>query len=111
VREKLYFNARLVVPVHQKAPVHLRLGDGSLGWPEAAPFQGIVVGARAPKVPQALSDQLAVGGRLVIPIGSESSQVLYCLTKQPDGTLSKRILERVAFVPLVGKQGTGERVE
>jgi protein-L-isoaspartate(D-aspartate) O-methyltransferase len=111
VRDKLYFNARLVVPAHQKAPVHLRLGDGSLGWPEAAPFQGIVVGARSPQVPPALAGQLDVGGRLVIPIGGESSQGLYCFVKTPAGGLTKTLLERVAFVPLVGKQGTGERVE
>lgn len=111
VREKLYFNARLVVPAHQKAPVHLRLGDGSLGWPEAAPFDAIVVGARAPKLPPALAEQLAPGGRLVIPIGSEWSQGLYCFTKDPAGALHKTLLERVAFVPLIGKQGTGERVE
>ena len=111
VRSTLYFSARLVVPSHQRAPVHLRQGDGSLGWPEAAPFGAIVAGARAPTLPPALAEQLAPGGRLVIPIGGERSQGLYRFTKGADGALSKTLLERVAFVPLVGKQGTGESVE
>lgn len=111
VRSQLYFNARLVVPSHQKAPVHLRQRDGSLGWPDAAPFDAIVAGARAPKLPPALVEQLAPGGRLVIPIGGESSQGLYRFRKDASGALTKTLLERVAFMPLVGKQGTGEEVE
>jgi protein-L-isoaspartate(D-aspartate) O-methyltransferase len=110
VLEQLYFNARLVVPRHQRAPVHLHLGDGSLGWAEAAPYLGIVVGARAPTVPPSLVAQLAVGGRLVIPVGGESSQVLYRLVKRPDGGLDKTLLERVSYVPLVGQEGTGRRM-
>ena len=99
--------ARLAIEPHRRAPVHTRHGDGSLGWPEAAPFDGIVSGARAPRLPESLVSQLAPGGRLVIPIGGEGVQVLYQIVKQPDGSLKKRMLEQVLFVPLVGKEGTG----
>jgi protein-L-isoaspartate(D-aspartate) O-methyltransferase len=87
--------------------VHCRQGDGSRGWPEAAPFKAIVVGARAPQVPQALVDQLAPGGRLVIPLGSDTSQTLYCITKDAGGALHRQYLERVLFVPLVAGEGRG----
>jgi protein-L-isoaspartate(D-aspartate) O-methyltransferase len=111
VQQKLYFEARLVVPRFQLAPVQLRLGDGSLGWPEAAPFDAIVVGARAPKLPPSLMEQLAPGGRMVIPIGGEAGQALCLVTKSASGQVQQKVLERVSYVPLIGKQGTGESAE
>jgi protein-L-isoaspartate(D-aspartate) O-methyltransferase len=107
IHERLYFTAKLAIERYQRAPVHTRLGDGSAGWPSQALFDAIVVGARSPKVPQSLIDQLAPLGRMVIPIGGESVQTLYRITKLKDGTLKKTILERVLFVPLVGREGTG----
>ena len=107
IHERLHFNARLTIERHRQAPVHTRLGDGSAGWPQQAPFDAIVVGARAPQLPASLVEQLAPGGRLVIPLGGESVQTLYRLSKLQDGSLRKKILERVLFVPLVGKEGTG----
>ncbi len=107
IHQKLFIDSRQTIQRHQLAPVHQRHGDGSLGWPEAEPFDAIVAGARAPKLPEALTGQLARGGRLVIPIGSESAQTLYRVRKSADGSLDKRMLERVLFVPLVGKGGTG----
>jgi protein-L-isoaspartate(D-aspartate) O-methyltransferase len=107
VHQRLYTNARIAIDRFARAPVHTRLGDGSLGWPEAAPFDAIVVGAYAPRLPAALLEQLAPGGRLVLPLGSEYSQLLYRIARRADGGLDKRLLERVLFVPLVGKQGTG----
>ena len=104
--QELYISARLTIERLRKHPVHTRQGDGSLGWPEAAPFDAIVGGACAPSVPQALLDQLAPGGRMVLPVG-DSSQVLTCFTKQPDGGIAKAYLDSVVFVPLLGKQGTG----
>jgi protein-L-isoaspartate(D-aspartate) O-methyltransferase len=104
--QDLYMTARLAVERHRKAPVHTRHGDGSLGWPQAAPFDAIVVGARAPRIPESLVEQLAPGGRLVIPIGGELSQVLVRAVKQPDGTLFRTSLDSVLFVPLRGRQGT-----
>ena len=79
----------------------------ALGWPEAAPFEAIVAGACAPKPPRSLVDQLAAGGRLVLPVGGEQNQALYRIVKHPDGSLGKTLLERVLFVPLVGREGSG----
>lgn len=80
-------------------------GDGSLGMAEAAPFDAIIVSAAAPRVPQALIDQLAVGGRLIVPVGESEQQVVQLLQKNADGTTSVRALEGCRFVPLIGEQG------
>ena len=104
---ELHINARLPVERHRQAPVYMKLGDGSVGWPGEAPFDAIVVGSRAPKLPEPLVRQLAPKGRMVIPIGEESGQTLYLIKKLEDGTLKRKVLERVLFVPLTGKEGTG----
>src|SRR5262245_43088954 len=82
--------------------IEVRIGDGYAGWPQKAPFDGIVVTAAAPHVPQALLDQLKPGGRMVIPVGEDGGmQYLKVLTKRADGgTDEKRVLP-VRFVPLV----------
>lgn len=80
--------------------VHIRLGDGSEGWAEHAPYQGILVTAAPPQVPPALLEQLAEGGRLVIPVGVQS-QELELHTRRPEGFRVER-LAAVRFVPLVG---------
>jgi len=80
-------------------------GDGSLGLPEAAPFDAIIVSAAAPSIPQALVDQLAVGGRLLIPIGEAEQQVLQLVQRNADGKTSVHTLEGCRFVPLIGEQG------
>lgn len=80
-------------------------GDGSLGLKEAAPFDAIIVSAAAPRVPQALLDQLAVGGRLLIPIGDAEQQILQLIQRHADGTTSVCTLESCRFVPLIGEQG------
>jgi protein-L-isoaspartate(D-aspartate) O-methyltransferase len=83
--------------------VHVRAGDGYLGWPEAAPFDAIVVTAAHPQIPQPLIDQLAVGGCLVMPVGDTYGvQQLTVLTKQPDATLQREALLPVRFVPITG---------
>ena len=82
--------------------IEVRIGDGYKGWPEKAPFDGIVVTAAAPKVPQALIDQLKPGGRLVIPVGGEGgAQYLKLLTKRADGGVDEKRVLPVRFVPLV----------
>jgi protein-L-isoaspartate(D-aspartate) O-methyltransferase len=82
--------------------VEVRIGDGYAGWPEKAPFDGIVVTAAAPRVPQALIDQLKPGGRMVIPVGGEGgSQYLKLLTKRSDGGVDEKRVLPVRFVPLV----------
>ncbi len=84
--------------------VSLLLGDGTLGWSNYAPFDGIVVGAGAPHVPPALEAQLAEGGRLLLPIGDRDEQVLAVFTKR-GGQLERRDITPVRFVPLIGAGG------
>ena len=82
--------------------VHVRAGDGYRGWPEAAPFAAIIVAAAAPTVPRPLTEQLAVGGRLVIPVG-EFVQDLQVLEKRASGDLHLETVLPVRFVPMVGE--------
>lgn len=84
--------------------VEVIVGDGSKGLPEHAPFDGIIVTAAAPEIPQPLLDQLKVGGRLVIPVGSGFSQDMVKATKTKKG-LEKETYPWFAFVPLVGEHG------
>jgi len=88
--------------------VRLYVGDGSLGLPSHAPFDGILVTAGAPEAPPALLEQLAPGGRLVIPIGGAYHQTLVRITKSQKGFLSEPVTGCV-FVPLVGAQGWEEK--
>ena len=82
--------------------VEVRIGDGYKGWPEKAPFDAIVVTAAAPRVPQALLDQLKPGGRMVIPVGGEGGmQYLKLLVKRADGGADEKRVLPVRFVPLV----------
>jgi len=85
------------------ADVELRTGNGSLGWPERAPFDAIIVTAAARDVPPALVEQLRPGGRMVIPVGPpHGDQDLRLITKDTDGTVGRRSIIPVAFVPLTG---------
>ena len=82
--------------------VEVRIGDGYRGWPEKAPFDGILVTAAAPQVPPALVAQLKVGGRMVIPVGdSDALQYLKVLTRRADGGYDEQRVLAVRFVPLV----------
>lgn len=86
--------------------VHVRHGDGTLGWAEYAPYQGIVVSASGPHVPDALREQLDYGGRLVIPTGSRRySQQLLRLTRLDETHYKTENLGGVRFVPLIGSDG------
>jgi protein-L-isoaspartate(D-aspartate) O-methyltransferase len=78
------------------------LGDGTLGWRQFAPFDAILVGAAAPAVPEAYIEQLAEGGRLLIPLGDREEQVLHLFTKT-NGDLERQDIAPVRFVPLLGK--------
>jgi protein-L-isoaspartate(D-aspartate) O-methyltransferase len=84
--------------------VSLLLGDGTFGWREYAPYDGIVVGAAAPSVPEPYTQQLAEGGRLVIPVGDRDEQMLVVVTRRGEGT-ERRDVVPVRFVPLLGVHG------
>lgn len=85
--------------------IHILCGDGSLGWPEFAPFDAILVSAGSPVVPDSLLRQLAIGGRLVIPVGDELSQQLLRITKTDATNFVRSTLCPVRFVPLIGREG------
>lgn len=84
--------------------LHVRVGDGTLGWPEEAPFDAILVTAGAPQVPRPLVEQLALGGRLVIPVGDRFSQTLTRVRKVKDG-VKYDYLGGCRFVRLIGQYG------
>jgi protein-L-isoaspartate(D-aspartate) O-methyltransferase len=86
------------------AEVDVRVGDGSLGVPDRAPFDAIAVAAAAPMVPPALYDQLAEGGKLVVPRGGRGGQELVLVERTPDGPVERRSVS-CRFVPLVGEEG------
>jgi protein-L-isoaspartate(D-aspartate) O-methyltransferase len=87
-----YYNVALVV------------GDGSLGLPQAAPYNAIIVSAAAPRVPPSLVEQLAAGGRMVVPVGDANQQVLKLVRKDASG-INETTLEGCRFVPLIGQGG------
>jgi len=91
------------------ANVELRTGDGTCGWAEAAPFDAILVAAAGPAVPPPLAEQLAVGGRLVMPVDEEPfGQRLVRVTRTGEDEFAQRSLCGVAFVPLIGAHGWAE---
>jgi protein-L-isoaspartate(D-aspartate) O-methyltransferase len=87
--------------------VEVIVGDGTLGYPSRAPYDGIIVTAGAPRIPAVLVDQLADGGRLVIPVGNSFHQTLTRVTKKGDSHDSEK-LEGCVFVPLIGEHGWKE---
>lgn len=88
------------------ARVDVRVGDGSLGVPERAPYEAIAVAAAAPRVPPALYEQLAEGGRLVLPRGTRWGQELVLVVRTPAGPAERTSIP-CRFVPLVGDEGFG----
>ncbi len=89
-------------------PLKMKIGDGTLGWPEFAPYDKIIVTAAAPKLPESLLEQLKVGGKLVIPVGSRFSQELTVVEKRGKDKFSSKLICGCVFVPLVGEQGWDE---
>ena len=88
--------------------VHVKVGDGTLGWPAEAPYDAIMVTAASPQVPEPLKEQLADGGRLVVPVGPRWTQDLVRIRRMGD-QLHTETLIGVAFVPLIGEHGWQER--
>jgi protein-L-isoaspartate(D-aspartate) O-methyltransferase len=109
----------IVAPLAQRAAARLRelgyknidvkAGDGYLGWPEHAPFDGIVVSASAPKVPAPLVAQLKTGGRMIIPVGERFDGRLLLVIKQADGGYTSERTLPVSFVPMTGDQAERDR--
>ena len=88
--------------------IEVRVGDGTLGWTEKAPFDAILVTAGGPVIPDPLINQLAVGGRLVIPVGDKGEQKLLRVKKIATSELIEENLGAVRFVPLIGTKGWSE---
>lgn len=80
-------------------------GDGSKGLPKFAPFDGIIVTAGAPSLPEDLVKQLNIGGKLIIPVGNNKTQVMYRLVKVAENKISKKAYKNFSFVPLLGEKG------
>jgi protein-L-isoaspartate(D-aspartate) O-methyltransferase len=102
--EKLYRRTSQLLPRMGYQP-SFHLGDGSMGLPAYAPYNKIIVTAGAPSLPQTLIEQLAIGGRLVIPIGDNTTQSMVHITKISENELEKEEFGNFSFVPLVGKKG------
>lgn len=105
--QELAETARAALAAAGYPNVEVRVGDGSLGVPERAPFDAIAVAAATPTVPQALYEQLAEGGRIVVPRGSRDGQELVLVVRTADGPVERAVLP-VRFVPLLGDEGFGE---
>jgi protein-L-isoaspartate(D-aspartate) O-methyltransferase len=88
--------------------VHCKCGDGTLGWDAYSPFDKIIVTAGAPNIPEALKKQLAINGKMVIPVGTMSSQALKVLTKKEENEFEIEEIPQFAFVPLIGREGWKE---
>jgi protein-L-isoaspartate(D-aspartate) O-methyltransferase len=104
---KLAENAREVLAGAGHSNVEVRIGDGSLGVPDRAPFAGIAVAAATPAVPFALYAQLGEGGRIVVPRGTRRGQDLVLVTRTPAGPVERRSIP-CRFVPLLGDEGFGQ---
>lgn len=103
--QNLVENARCVLERLGYKNASLVAADGSVGLPEHAPYDVIIVAAAAPRVPPALLEQLATGGRLILPVGDWQSQVLHLAHKIEGGAITLSLLEGCRFVPLIGQQG------
>ena len=103
-------NARKILDMLNFYNVAIRVGDGSYGWKEEAPFDAIITTAAAPEIPQYLVEQLAPGGRMVVPVGSRDVQTLYKLTRSIENPqeIKKEDLGGCRFVSLIGESGWGK---
>lgn len=100
----LFTSAREAINRAGATNVSMLLGDGTVGWREYAPYEAILVSAGGPNVPQALVEQLADGGRMLVPVGSKEEQMLKLVTRRGDA-IETRDVAPVRFVPLYGTQG------
>jgi protein-L-isoaspartate(D-aspartate) O-methyltransferase len=106
--EELSLRAQALLESLGYANVHFRVGDGSAGWPEEAPFDGILVTAAPPGIPEILESQLGPGGRMILPVGSGTQELV--LVRREGKAFRRRSLIGVRFVPLVSRKGRGDDV-
>jgi protein-L-isoaspartate(D-aspartate) O-methyltransferase len=104
---ELSARARTVLDSLRFTNIALLVGDGTIGWSRYAPYDAILVGAASPGVPQALLDQLALGGRMLIPVGDRNEQILTLFERTPDG-FHREDITACTFVPLLGRFGWSE---
>ena len=100
----LYEQTKILLPKMGYRPI-FKYGDGSLGWPIHAPYDGIVVTAGAPVVPEKLKEQLAIDGKLVVPVGNSERQQMLKITRLSETEFETEEFDYFAFVPLLGKEG------
>jgi protein-L-isoaspartate(D-aspartate) O-methyltransferase len=105
--KELYERARSMLREMGYRPM-LKLGDGTLGWSAYAPYDAIVVTAGAPVVPEKLIEQLAVGGRLVVPVGDDDKQIMVRITRVDEDNITEERFDAFKFVPLIGEEGWEE---
>lgn len=102
--KELYERARAIIK-KMGYHVHLKLGDGTVGWSAYAPYDAIVVTAGAPSVPNDLVEQLNINGRLVVPVGDAEKQEMVRITKHRENEFEEERFKNFKFVPLIGKKG------
>ena len=102
--KKLFDRTKAFLPTMGYKPI-FKHGDGSQGWPIHAPYDGIIVTAGAPVIPDSLKEQLKIGGILVIPVGNNERQLMYKITRISETEYETQEFDYFAFVPLLGKEG------
>lgn len=97
--------ARKALDVCNAYNVHIRVNDGTCGWEDQGPFDAIITTAGSPSVPETLKQQLEIGGRMIIPVGTLGQQILYRITRVTADTYNEEQLIDCRFVPLIGRHG------
>lgn len=105
---EIYLNAQKLFD-ELAVRVHTKFGDGTIGWEEFAPYDGIIVTAGSPSIPGSLKKQLSIGGKLVIPVGSKASQILKIVTKTDEDKFDVKDIPEFIFVPLIGREGWDDK--
>ncbi len=105
--ESLAIKARILLESLGYKNIEIKIANGTYGYKEKSPFDGIIVTAGAPEIPETLVEQLVIGGKLVIPVGDRWSQILMKVTRTPEGTITQSITGCI-FVPLLGDLGWKE---
>ena len=97
--------ARKTLDQLQLSNINIKIGDGTVGWKDQAPFSGILVAAGSPDVPQRYLDQLEIGGILVLPVGDQNQQILIRIVRKSEDCFERQHMMGCRFVPLIGEQG------